>query len=175
MTSSKIPKLIKQTLAKYAWEECSNISVHGEYNVQEHELSSIIAGPSMIIRDPLDFSTSLEPQVTDASIPRKIPRISKAIDILTHVILLADIQKVIEAQRHFLFKMKTIINNEFEKKQVGHVTFQAQSHVEHMISSFQDKIIKKVDELGGDNVSPKGSSSCTNRKNVFGDTGHEGR
>ena len=93
LTSSKIPKRIKQTFAKYALEECSNISVYGgEYIVQERELSSIIADTSMIVRDPLDFSTSLEPQVTDA-----YPRIPKAIGILTHVMLLADMQKVIEA------------------------------------------------------------------------------
>ena len=44
-----------------------------------------------------------------------------------------------------------------------------------MLSSFQDKNIKKVEELGGNNVSSKYSLSCTKRKNPFGGTRHVGR
>ena len=106
---------------------------------------------------------TLEPQVTEASVPRRTPRISKATGILMHVMLLADMQKVIKAQHYFLFKMKTVINEEFNKRQVGHATFQVQKQVEHMLSDFQDKIIKKVDELGGDKDGLKGSSSSANR------------
>ena len=55
LTSSKIPKLIKQTFVKYAWEECTDISVYeGEYDVQDGELSSIIGDTGRIVRDPLD-------------------------------------------------------------------------------------------------------------------------
>ena len=114
LTSSKIPKLIKQTFVKYAWEECSDISVfRGEYDtMKDGELSTTITIGDTVTntRDPLDDSVSLEPQVTEASVPRRTPRISKATGIPTHVMLLADMQKVIEAQHHFLFKMKTVIN-----------------------------------------------------------------
>jgi len=119
LTSSKIPELIKKTYVKYAWEECSDISVYrGEYEThQDGELLSIIGDTSIsrTARDPLDDSASLEPHVTEASVPRRIPRISKATGIPTHVMLLADMQKVIEAQHLFLLKMKTIINEEFDK------------------------------------------------------------
>ena len=38
-----------------------------------------------------------------------------------------------------------------------------------MLSSFQDKIIKKVDEIGGDNDNSYGpSNSSTKQKNPFG-------
>lgn len=180
LTSSKIPKLIKQTFVKYAWEECSDIVVfRGEYDTtgKDGELSSITAvgDTGTNTRDPLNDSASLEPQVTVASVPRRTPRISKATGIPTHVMLLADMQKVIEAQHHFLFKMKTAINEEFDKRQVGHATFQVQKQVEHMLSAFQDKIIKKVDELGTDKDGLKGSSSSTAKINPFGGTEHEGR
>ena len=177
LNSSKIPKLIKQIFVKYAWEECSNISVYkGGYNVQDCELLSIIGDTERIVRDPLDYSASLEPQDTEASVLRRIPRISKATCITTHIMLLADIQKVIEAQHHFLVKMKIIINDEFDKRQVCHVIFQVQSQVAHMVSSFQDKNTKKVDEIGGDNDKFKSpSNSSTNQTNPFGGTGQVGR
>ena len=53
LTSSKIPKLIKQTFVKYTWEECGDISVYGgEYNVEDRELSTIIRDTGRIVRDP---------------------------------------------------------------------------------------------------------------------------
>ena len=44
-----------------------------------------------------------------------------------------------------------------------------------MLSGFQDKIIKKVDEPGGDEDGLKGLASSANRKNPFAGTGHDGR
>ena len=124
----------------------------------------------------MDCSVSLEPQDTDASIPRRVTKVSKATGIPTHVMLLADIQKVMEIQHHFLNKMKTIINEEFDKRQVGHATFQVQTQVEHMLSSFQNKIIKKIEEIGDDNdKSNDPSNSGTNEKYPFGGTGHAGQ
>ena len=118
----------------------------------------------------------MEPHVTEASVPRRIPRISKAMGIPTHVILLADMQKVIESQHHFLLKIETIINDESDKRQVGHATFQVQNQVDHMHTAFHAKIIKKVDELGGNKDIFKGSSSTTtNMKNPFGGNRHSGR
>jgi hypothetical protein len=46
--------------------------------------------------------------------------------------------------------MKTIINKEFDKREVGHSTFQVQKQVEQMLISFESKIISNVDELGGE-------------------------
>ena len=139
-------------------------------------LTTITIGDTVTnTRDPLGDSASLEPQITEASVPRRTPRISKATGIPTHVMLLAHMQKVIEAQHHFLFKMKTVINEEFDKRQVGHATFQVQKQVEHMLSDFQDKIIKKVDELGGDKDGLKSSSSANSRKNPFAGTENDGR
>ena len=81
--------------------------------------------------------------------------------------LLADMQKIIEAQHHFLIKMKTIIKEEFNKRQVGHATFQVQRQVEFILSSLQDKIITKVDEIGVDNDNYNSpSSSSTNHKSI---------
>ena len=87
--------------------------------------------------------------------------------IPTHAMLLADMQKLIEAQHHFLIKMKTIVKEEFNKRQVGHATFQVQRQVEYILSSFQDKIIKTVDDIGGDNDNCNSPSSpSTNHKSI---------
>ena len=51
-----------------------------------------------------------------------------------------------------------------------------QMQVEYMLSAFEDKIIKKVDELGNnesDGTSYKGKKVHNN--NPFGGTGHSGR
>ena len=46
--------------------------------------------------------------------------IQKATGIHPHVMLLVSIQKVINAQCSFLLKMKQVINDEFDKREVGH-------------------------------------------------------
>ena len=140
----------------------------GEYDVPDGELSSIIGATS-------DSSASLEPQNTGASISRRTLKVSNATGIPTHVMLLADMQKVIQAQHIFLFKMKNIINEEFDKRQVGHATFQVQKQVESMLSTFQDKIIQKVDAISTNKTSQSGMSGPGKGPNPFGGTDHGGR
>ena len=50
----------------------------------------------------------------------------------------------------FLQKMKESINLEFEKREVGHATFQVRKQVEQMVASFEDNVITKLDSLVGD-------------------------
>ena len=52
--------------------------------------------------------------------------------------------------------MKEIINVEFDKREVGHATFQVQKQVEQMLVSFESNIIKKLEPL---------SNGTTNNKN----------
>ena len=62
--------------------------------------------------------------------------------------LLASMQKVINSQHFFLQKMKETINLEFDKREVGHATFQVQKQVEQMLTSFEANVITKLDSLG---------------------------
>ena len=91
--------------------------------------------------DEENNSVCLEPQNTDGTIPVRTFKIHKATGIPAHVMLLADMQRVMIAQHTFLHKMKIIINEEFDKREVGHATFQVQKQVQEMLSCFQDKII----------------------------------
>lgn len=99
LTSSKILELNKRTSVNYVWEECSDISVYRRDNDSlDSDLPSIIGDTGQTTRrDSLGNSASLEPQETGASIPRRTLLILKATGIPTHVMLLADMQRVIES------------------------------------------------------------------------------
>ena len=45
--------------------------------------------------------------------------------------------------------MKETINLEFDKREVGHATFQVQKQVDQMLASFEANVITKLDSLGG--------------------------
>ena len=48
----------------------------------------------------------------------------KATGTPPYVMLLASMQKVMDTQHSFLLKMKQVINEEFDKREVGHRNFQ---------------------------------------------------
>ena len=76
-------------------------------------------------------------------------RIRKATGIPAHVMLISDMQRVVNSQQEVLTKLKSVISEELDKRQVGHATFQLQHQVEDMLKSFESKIIQKFDELKG--------------------------
>ena len=53
-----------------------------------------------------------------------------------------------------------VINEEFDKREVGHSTFQVQKQVQDMLASFEANVITKLDGLSGE-----GSSSLTHKNN----------
>ena len=59
--------------------------------------------------------------------------------------LMADMQRVVKSQQEVLTKLKSVISEELDKRQVGHATFQVQRQVEEMLESFKSKIIQKFD------------------------------
>lgn len=174
-TSSEIPALAQKTSVHYAWEECQEISIYkGENHSEDSEITNFIRvyDNNKDKRDKGNDSVCLEPQNTDGTIPVRTFKIRKAMGIPAHVMLLADMQRVMIAQHTFLHKMKIIINEEFDKREVGHATFQVQKQVQEMLSCFQDKIIKKVDSLGSKRTI---ESSCNDIASPFGGTSHGGR
>ena len=56
--------------------------------------------------------------------------------------------------------MKHVINEEFDKREVGHSTFQVQKQVQDMLASFEANVINKLDGL-----SAEGSNSLTHKNN----------
>ena len=174
LTSSEIPALVLKTSVHYAWEECQEISIYkGENHSEDSEIMKFIRVYNNNDKDKTaNDSVYLEHQNIDGTIPVQTFKVRKATGIPAHVMLLADMQRVIYAQHTFLHKMKIIINEEFDKREVGHATFQVQKQVEQMLTCFQDKIIKKVDSLGSKRSND--SSSC-DIGSPFGGTSHGGR
>ena len=81
--------------------------------------------------------------------------------------LLASMQKVINAKYSFLLKMKQVINDEFDKREMGHSTFQVQKQVQDMLASFEANVITKLDGLsdeGSTTVRMGGGTSVTSRQ-----------
>ena len=46
--------------------------------------------------------------------------IQKAMGIPAHVMLMAEMQRVVSSQQQVLYKLKEVINTELDKRQVGH-------------------------------------------------------
>ena len=144
----------KSIVLKYAWEEeddsssavavvDSTVAAVGELSGLESTNQSF-EDPSLVAIKPVPL--------------RGNGLIRKATGIPPHVMLLASMQKVINAQHLFLLKMKQVINEEFDKREVGHSAFQVQKQVQDMLASFEANVITKLDGLSGE-----GSSSLTHK------------
>ena len=148
ITSSQVQHLQKKVSVSYAWEEDS-VKVHiirGDQEQEEHQglLSSSsnigTSGTGSSGSGSLGSEVQTVPEVT-------IRRIQKATGIPAHVMLMAEMQRVVSSQQQVLYKLKEVISTELDKRQVGHSTFQVQHQVEDMLMSFERRVINKFDEL----------------------------
>ena len=102
--------------------------------------------------------------------------IRKATGIPMHVILSASMQKIINAQHVFLLKMTRVVNEEFDKREVGHRTFQVQKQVQDILTSFEENVITKLEGLGGESrLTNKNQDSSTPTNISGGKRYHWGR
>ena len=86
---------------QFAWKECIEISIYkGENDNEDSDLSDII-GSFREDSDSCAAGTSLQPLDLEAPVVRRPVKVRKATGIPTHVMLLADMQKVIKAQHLF--------------------------------------------------------------------------
>ena len=155
LTSDKLMEMRKSIVLKYAWEEEDD----GIDKVNEDDRrSAAVVGE-------LSGLESTNQSFEDPSLAAIKPMplrgnglIWKATGIPPHVMLLASMQKVINSQHSFLLKMTQVINEEFDKREVGHSTFQVQKQVQDMLASFEANVITKLDGLSGE-----GGSSLTHK------------
>ena len=84
---------------------------------------------------------------SDSSNKNSTLMINKATGIPPHVMILANMKKVIDSQKHLLDKMINVIVDEFDKREVGHATFKVQKQVEDLIASFESNVLNKFDSL----------------------------
>ena len=78
-------------------------------------------------------------------------------------------QKVITVQHAYLLKIKQVINKEFDKREVGHGTFQVQKQVQDMLTSFEANVITKLEGLSGESrLTKKNQDSTTPTTNTSG-------
>ena len=123
-------------VVKYTWEEEEIFEIVITDGTSQKEIDSL---PQEGLLEELKDDTCLNQSSASLEgifaclIPqegRGLLQICKATGIPPHDILLSSMQKVIDSQHFFLQKMKEIINLEFDKREVGHVTFQVQKQVE---------------------------------------------
>ena len=179
-TSKKLAEMKKSIIVKYAWEEDDDFEIVGTDGVsksgagvqedfQSEESNQVLASLEGVLG-----GCQVVPQVgTVGSL-----QIRKATGIPPHVMLLASMQKVINSQHFFLVKMKEIINSEFDKRELGHATFQVQKQVEQMLVSFESNVIKKLETFGAtsknENSSSNESESSPTRNHTGGKWYHWG-
>ena len=132
VASSHFYTLRKFVTVLYPWEE-KNIDVQVITGNEESE--------------PIVGTGSLEPTIEEAVPPNQCATIRKATGIPAHVMLMADMQRVINSQQSVLIQLKNVISEELDKREVGHTTFQVQKQVHNMITNFESRIIKKFDEF----------------------------
>ena len=143
-TSTSLHGLFSKISVSYAWEEESmEIDIFRGAEEQDQSLlsSSVGSESGADQNSPLGSDGN---QVVPIGDDR---RIRKATGIPAHVILMADMQRVVRSQQEVLLKLREVISTELDKRQVGHSTFQVQSQVEDMLKSFERRVISKFDEL----------------------------
>ena len=92
--------------------------------------------------------------------PRRTQSIRKATGIPAHVMLMADMQKVIKSQQAVIQQVAFIIKKELDTREVGHTTFQVQHQVEQMLQSFETRVVTKIDSLQKKEESSSSTTGC---------------
>ena len=144
VTSSHVGQLRNKVSVSYAWEEAS-VKIDVIRGDQEHsqEQQGLLSSSS-----GTESSGNGSLGSDDQTMPKGITRrIQKATGIPAHVMLMAEMQRVVHSQQQVLYKLKEVISTELDKRQVGHSAFQVQSHVEDILKSFERRVILKFDEL----------------------------
>ena len=138
LSSEKLMEMKTSIILKYVWEvEDDGVNEAGE--------DSTCTGVAVVGRLLGDDVTNQS--FTDPSLPaiKHMPLegnglIRKETCTPQHVMLLASMQT-------FLLKMKQVVNEEFDKREVGHSTFQVQKQVHDMLTSFKANVITKLEGL----------------------------
>ena len=143
-TSSHLKTYEKYTYQKFAWS----------YDDLEEE------------------NASQEPST--ASIPERIPPITKATGIPSHVLLLADMQRVINSQQGLMKKIEIVIKNEFDQREVGHSSLLLQQEMKSMIENFEAKVINEISTLKLSNYSGQVESADSSLMSQLQSTGCNG-
>ena len=89
-------------------------------------------------------NTSQEPS---ASIPERVKPITRATGIPSHVLLLADMQRVINSQQDVLKKIENVIKDEFDQREVGHSSLIIQQEMKDIIKKFESRVINEINDL----------------------------
>ena len=158
MTSDRLISMQEKIVVRYAWNEDEDFSVllaTGK-TVSPGTLTSVgLEFPrdedltmSVGLELPRDNTDQVQPSPLAAekpSMPMGSSLIRKATGIPPHVMLLASMQRVINSQHSMLEKLKSIINDEFDKREVGHTTFQVQKQVQDMLATFETKVVTNLD------------------------------
>ena len=163
----------KSIIVKYTWEEDEDFQI-----VETDGVSQSGAGvlqEDFQLEESNQILASLKGIIGYQVVPqagiRGLLQIHKATGIPPHVMLLASMQRVINSQHFFLLEMKEIINVEFDKRQLGHATFQVQKQVEQMLVSFDSHFIKKLETSrnstkNNKNENSSDSESCPTRNHI---------
>ena len=116
--------MILKIQINYAWDEDVKVEVYKKQDgIQVQEASGELSGST---GDESSVTFSLGSEKT---MPRRTQRIRKATGIPAHVMLMADMQKVIHSQQSVIAQVACIIKKEFDQREVGHVTFQDRKSV----------------------------------------------
>ena len=142
LTSSEIQEIILKIQINCAWDEDVEVEVYKNQDglQQVEEASGELSGST----GDKSSEFSLESEKT---MPRRTQRIWKATGIPAHVMLMADMQRVIRYQQSVIVQVVCIIKKEFDQREVGHAIFQVQHQVEKMLSSFKSRVATKLDSL----------------------------
>ena len=164
MTSPSSLSIGKRIKLKYAWEDTSGVDIEG-------------VSPSMIEQaqcNMLDSGTvppPLEP-VNRLSIPLGGgDKVRKATGIPVHVLLLAEMKKVILSQKAMIADLRLVVSSELDKRDIGSPPLQMQRSVEKLMSDFQVSITKKLDDVlpsSGKDYSNPGYGSIRSHTNTRG-------
>ena len=130
LTSSNIKEMIQKIRVDYAWDEdievevysisCRDMSDRKEVGKASGELSGSISANGSSVTGSLG---------SEKTMPRRTQRIRKATGIPAHVMLMADMQKVIKSQQAVITQVAFIIKKELDTREVGHMTFQVKNQV----------------------------------------------
>jgi len=127
---------------RYAWEDEVTVEVVNPTMIDQ-ENASMLVGLNSI---PPSHNNNSDPIITNTLVSDGGDRIKKATGIPVHVLLLAEMKKVILQQKDMISDLRSVVSSELDKREIGSAPYQLQERVEKLMNNFQESITKKLED-----------------------------
>ena len=143
LTSSRLLDITTNIRMTYAWDDDNEVSIEAvnPATIEQQHATMLVADSVPPSLDDIGDGIATARRISTGG-----DTILKATGIPVHVLLLAEMKKVILAQKDLINDLRGVVSSELDKRELGSAPFQLQKSVEDLMNKFQESITKKIDD-----------------------------